>query len=211
MLWAIVALAAFFGTWFGVAYYGKGQQWSATLRWGGGFLAACSGISVVFSLLRDPPPSAAPEAQVAVPADAVTPVPAKTHNYSLKEGTEYGYDAGISNDAGNSGQVANKIIMIRFAGERAGKLQAFMQEKSVHTVMECERPCEIVKIMAFYQGEHVKTERIRANGGSLARIVMEDAMSGALKPSRMKGRNDSEMFSVWFDEQKGMTRTLVKP
>jgi hypothetical protein len=75
--------------------------------------------------------------------------------------------------------------------------------------MECEKPCEFIKIMTFYGDRHLKTERIRGNTGSLAQAVLEDAVSGELEPAVVSfGKRGP--FSVWFDEKAGMVRMTAK-
>jgi hypothetical protein len=143
--------------------------------------------------------------QAATPAAPAEP-PKPQHHYVLKEGMQYGYESGISNTAAKDGQVASKIMMVRFAGEQDGRLQAFAQEKDVYTVLECERPCEFVKLMTFFGSRNIKTERIRANPGSVANAVMADAMAGELERSTLKG---TPPFTVWFDEHRGMIKTRL--
>lgn len=220
MVWVVISLVAFFGIWFGIALYGRGQQWSATLRWGGGFLISCILVAGTASLLRDKPPTpTSAQATPAVPvktdtstvAQATPAAPAKGHNYSLKDGYEYGYERDVSADEQNRGQAANALMMARFAGKIDGKYQVFMKSSEDHNgtlVVECTNPCEFMKIMAFYQGQHVKTERVRVTPDIIGWSILEDAINGQMQ--QFVEDRDGRKYTIWFDENKGMQRNQVK-
>lgn len=213
MFWAIVCIAAFFGIWIGFAVYGKSKQWSGTLRWGGGFLAACGAASVAGALLLDVHKAPeAPRQQAAEPAKVVPAAPVKTHNYSLKDGYEYGYEQAISQEERNKGVAANSLMMARFAGQKDGKYQVFTKSRGdsgAIVVAECSNPCEFMKVMSFYQGRHVSTERMRVEPNVIGWMMLEDAINGELQ--QFVGESEGRKMTVWFDEKKGLTRTVLKP
>lgn len=136
------------------------------------------------------------QSKAAEPPPAIKLPPPKY--YSMRDGLEYGYEQGISTDAANSGQVAPKLIMIKFLGERHGVVQFHFKEGAYHAVVQCERPCEFVKQMIFYDGELVKKEHMRAAPGSIAAAVTSDALNGHLEKF-VKDRN-GKPHELWFDE-----------
>lgn len=154
----------------------------------------------------------APKQQTDVPAKVIPAKPAKTHNYSLKDGYEYGYEMAVSRDDQNKGQVATSLMMAKFAGQTDGKYQVFMkspEDGNANIVAECTNPCEFMKVMVFYQGSHVSTERMRVAPGIIGWMILEDGINGQLQ--QFIGDRDGRKYTVWFDEKKGITRTAVKP
>lgn len=118
--------------------------------------------------------------------------------YAMQDGGEYGYEQAVSADAKNHGQVANKIHMFRYLGERNGVLQFHSRDGSVHAVVQCERPCEFIKQMIFIDKTLQRKEHIRAVEGSIAWGLTHDALNGYLKPFTKE--RDGKLQEYWFDE-----------
>lgn len=143
----------------------------------------------------------------AEPAKAIPAKPAKTHNYSLKDGYEYGYEQAVSLEDQNKGQAVNSLMMAKFAGQSDGKYQVFMkspQDGNANIVAECTNPCEFMKVMVFYRGNHVSTERMRVAPGIIGWMILEDAINGELQ--QYVGEKDGRKYTAWFDENKGIQR-----
>lgn len=147
-------------------------------------------------------PAVAPEPQPAAP-------PAVEHFYSLKDGTEYGYQHAISEEQEKQGQVAEQITMFQFAGEKDGKYQVFAKEKSFYQVVECDKECKFIKVMTFAAGQHVNTERIAGGNGSIASIALQDAINGQLEQTVITSKANGSKNHVWFTEENGITYTPV--
>lgn len=136
------------------------------------------------------------------PAQVVPPMPVKDHEYSLKDGVEYGYERAVSAEEANQGKAASQLLMVRYAGTKGGDYQAYIKDGLVIAVFQCSNPCEFIKIMTYLDGEHVKTERMRATEGTVGWSVMADAINGKLQP--YVGERNGRKFNVWFDERKGV-------
>lgn len=151
---------------------------------------------------------APPQQQPAEPAP-----PVKTHNYSLKDGYEYGYERKVSVDERNKGQAASSLMMARYAGQLDGKYQVFLKNAAApgaYAVAECTNPCEFMKSMVFFQGRHMSTERLRVQPGVIGWMILEDAINGELE--QFVGDDDGRKYTVWFDEKKGLLKKkLDKP
>ena len=172
-------------------------------------LVLLTAISAMFALTACDQNKVAPQA--APEQAAIVPEPVKVdHYYSMKDGVEYGYEQGLSQDAQNAGQAATKLMMFKFSGQKNGVYQVFSAEKSGATVtLQCENPCNYIKSMSFYQLEHTGTERMKATEGTVGWAVMADAINGKLE--KFQAEKNGKKFEVWFDEKKGMTATQIKP
>jgi hypothetical protein len=154
-------------------------------------------------------------AQPVAPSSASASLPiAPAHNYVMKDGMKYGYPAAISEDARRAGQVAENLIMAMFAGEKNGRFQAHIIDGLTISALECERPCEYLKVMTYVDIDgippQVRVEHIAAAPGSIGRMIMEDAINGELRQYAREFENGST-YSMWVDEQKGMVRTKLAP
>ena len=129
------------------------------------------------------------------------------HYYSMKDGFEYGYEAAISQDAAAAGQVAAKLMMFKYAGNKEGKYQVYSKEGATALVAECGNPCDYIKIMTFFQGEHVNTDRLRATEGNIATMVIMDAING--KMEQFIAEKNGKKATVWFDEKLGVKATPI--
>lgn len=144
----------------------------------------------------------APAPKAAEPAAVVPAEPIKDHEYSLKDGVEYGYERAISENEANQGKAASELLMAKYAGEKDGAYQAYIKQGQVIAVFQCGNPCEFIKIMTFMDGEHINTERMRATEGTIGWSIMADAINGKLRP--YVGDRNGRKFNVWFDEKKGI-------
>ena len=104
-----------------------------------------------------------------------TATPAPTHNYVLKEGQDYGYQGGISEEDAKNGKVSADVSMFRYLGEKEGRhtIQMLDNDGSATRKISCVKPCEFMK---FDSGE-----RVAYNPDSLGGAVMQDALAGELE------------------------------
>lgn len=127
-----------------------------------------------------------------------TPQPKPAPLYSMNDGTAYGYEQAVSEEAKQRGQVASKLMMVKFLGEREGILQFHSKDGSIHLVYQCQRPCEFVKQMVFYDQELQRKDHLRAVNGSIAWAMARDAMNGHMK--QYTKVRDGKLSEVWFEE-----------
>lgn len=151
--------------------------------------------------------SGQPAPAQAPPAAVVPAKPTIDHYYALHDGYDYGYEPAVSTEDANKGQVASGLLMVRYAGMRGGKYQAYVKEGSAITAIECGNPCDFLKVMTFYDGEHVRTERMRAVEGAMGWLVMADAINGKLSP--WIGVKNGQKVNVWFDEKGGIQQIPI--
>ncbi len=164
------------------------------------FAAACSQTTT--------PNSNAPSADAAATAKAMAEIEATLKNqphYTAKDGLEYGYTKGLSEDALKSGQAAAEILMFRYKGERNGRMQVTHQSGQIITAIECAEPCTVLKMMTFadidYARNNVKVDRIQYAPGSIAHAVMNDALNHRLEPSfTYQGK---KAMQEWVEEGRG--------
>lgn len=135
----------------------------------------------------------------------------KDHNYVMQDDMQYGYPAAVSETDKKAGQIAEKLVMVYYAGERDGKFQVHILDGTTISAMECTRPCEYLKIMSYFDNPYldpqVNVERIAAQPGSLGYYIMQDATNGKLHQyARTK---NGKRYDQWMDERKGMLQLLV--
>jgi hypothetical protein len=125
-----------------------------------------------------------------------------THNYSLKDGFEYGYEQALSENAEDAGQIATTLVMFKYAGKQDGKHQVYSKTNEyLTTVIECAEPCEFIKISQYIKGNGLSnTERMRAVPGSVGFGVIEDAINGQLE--QYVGEKEGKKFTIWFGDKK---------
>lgn len=147
---------------------------------------------------------APPSKPVATASAAASPKPAAATagNYSLQDGQLYGYEV-----APAAGEAPRPLVMLRYLGERDGAHQLLQRESELDIVIECGRPCEFYKAMAFREGRHLKTERLRLVDRSVAALALEDAWRGRLQ--RAVAPNDGRPALAWYSEQLGLVLTPV--
>ena len=143
------------------------------------------------------------------PAEIAPAAPKIDHWYSMKDGYQYGYEQGISQNQQNAGQVAAPLAMFKYAGQKDGKYQTYMQDDASGAIVvaECSNPCDFMKTMTFLQGELVKTDHMKAAEGSIGWEVMADAINGKLE--QYVANNHGKKMHVWFDEHKGIITTPI--
>lgn len=144
-------------------------------------------------------------------AEIAQSTPKVDHWYSMKDGYEYGYEQGISQDQQNAGQGAATLMMFKYAGQKDGMYQAYSKDAASGAIVvaQCSNPCDFIKLMTFFQGEHLKTDRMKATEGTIGWLVMADAINGKLEQYVMD--KNGKKAHVWFDEQKGVISTPVQP
>lgn len=149
-----------------------------------------------------------PVAQASGETSLPLPPPAPRHNWTYRDGNQYGYEQGISEEQRAQGQVATKLLMFRFNGERDGKFQAYVRDGDYVSVLECQSPCEYVKSMVFAGGgKAIRTEHMRAVSGSIASALIEDMRDGDLELYTFE--REGKRYSNWFDEKTGVKRNPV--
>ncbi len=137
--------------------------------------------------------------------------PAKSdHYYSMRDGDEYGYERAISQDEQNQGQAANQLLMVKYAGQKDGKYQVYVQDKQTFGVFECSAQCDYIKSMTFFGKEHIKTERMKGGPESVAGAALTDAINGKLEQAKVAKKSDkSKKMHIWFSEEDGIELTSI--
>jgi len=133
---------------------------------------------------------------------------APEHNYAVYMDDEYGYQPAISENQVNDGQVATTLIMLKYLGERNGKYQLFTkQNDNVMTVMECQKPCEFIKLHHIVNGMGVvKTEVMEAAPDSIGKLAFDDAINGQLQ--QFVKEENGKKYTAWLDG-KSMKKTYL--
>lgn len=214
---AMTVLLAYAALLAGLAYAGHRTQWkNAAVR--RGLLAASIpfGVAIVFAgglWLSGSSSETPPDQQAALPRPAPVAAQSKpAHHYQIREGMDFGYSEAISEQAQKSGQVAAKVTMFRYAGQRDGRHQVHTSDGTTFTAIECATPCEVLKIMSFidqpYLRHTVHVERYRNEPGSVANAVLDDALNGRLNQYGME--RGKQRFQVWVDEKNGYQEIAVK-
>lgn len=150
--------------------------------------------------------------QAAAPASQAEPVaevpPAPTHNYTVYMDDEYGYQPAVSENQLNNGQVATTLFMLKYLGEKNGKYQLFTkQNDNVMTVMECQNPCQFIKLHHLVNGMGVvKTEVMEAAPDSIGKLAFDDAINGELQ--QFVKEDGGKRYTVWLDGKK-LSRTAI--
>lgn len=107
------------------------------------------------------------------------PAPAApTHNYKIKEGSSYGYVAGLSEDDKNAGKAASEVLMFKYLGKRDDMHPVSMldDDGTESVKAQCGEPCEIIKMTSSGQ-----VQRIEFTEDSLIGSVLQDAIAGQLE------------------------------
>lgn len=145
-----------------------------------------------------------PKTEAKIPAS-------KDHQYSMRDGKEYGYETELSQQDKANGIGANSLTMVRYAGFRNGKYQAFSYTDGIYSVLECEYPCEYMKVMTFSKGQHIHTERMKVYEGVIGWSIMQDAMHGKLEQSIQISQDKKKRNTLWFSEENGIELIPYKP
>ncbi|GAA5786886.1 hypothetical protein [Chitiniphilus shinanonensis] len=164
---------------------------------------------VLLTMTSEMPPSSATPVQTEAAQVTTTDSAIPPHNYSLRDGDEYGYELALSQDQKNSGQAMNPLIMFRFSGIQNGKYQIYHEEGSAFDVVECTKDCKFMKIMMFRDGRLAGKERVRVEEGVMAWQVMKDAINGHLVPYHPVEKASGRKLKVWFSEEEGVVATYL--
>lgn len=147
-------------------------------------------------------------ASLAPESKPVAEVTAPAHNYAVYMDDEYGYQPAISENQVNDGQVASTLFMLKYLGEKNGKYQLFTkQNDNVMTVMECQNPCQFIKLHHIVNGMGVvKTEVMEAAPDSIGKLAFDDAINGELQ--QFVKEDGGKRYTVWLDGKK-LSRTAI--
>ncbi|WP_139169667.1 hypothetical protein [Chitinasiproducens palmae] len=100
------------------------------------------------------------------------PVEARlTHNYVLARDGEYGYEAADK----------QRIVMVRYLGEKRGVYTAEIQKGDAVGQMSCRAPCDQILTRYFVGGKQTRAEKTRNDGVSIGAAIFADAMAGQLR------------------------------
>lgn len=137
---------------------------------------------------------------------AAAPVAPATpkHLYAIKDGHEYGYEQGISENDRQQGQAAVKLLMFSYLGRKGDTYQVMLKSDSVRTVAECAKPCEFAKVYTFVGDRFMGKEMMKLTPEVIVSAVFFDAMSGQLE--LMMGEQKGVATTFWVD---GNAKQLV--
>jgi len=172
--------------------------------------AAC--VSLLFGCSKSDAPQQSEKLDFSSQSDPISEappakLPAPMHNYSLKDGLEYGYEPAITPEDKQNGKLVNPLMMFKYAGEKDGAYQVFMSSNNETNVIECSENCEFMKIMTFRGNRHVGTDRMRRQDGSIGSMVLADAIDGFLQ--QFKQESQGHYFTVWWTEKGGANLSEV--
>lgn len=140
-----------------------------------------------------------------IPTETVPAIP--DHHYSIKDGYQYGYEQAISQNDTDAGKLANTLLMFRYSGMKNGKYQVYNTDDTldVLSVLECEKPCEFVKISTHVSVlDQPKVEHMRLAPGTIAWSVFTDAMNGKLEPVVLE--KNGKKSNIWITEKGELTQ-----
>lgn len=159
------------------------------VRWIVLLLAAVGGamvVTLVVIMSKDSSQhSAQPETASQAPPPPVKAV-SMTPYYSIVDGYEYGYKPALSDVDLQEGQGTKALVMIKFLGARDGRLQlAIDTGRSLRQVMDCARPCDIVRVRVFSGGRMLRKEFLTMEPNTIMQLAFADASKGLLKPYQL--------------------------
>lgn len=147
----------------------------------------------------------APPVPIAPVAQQAPALP--THFYAIKDGDEYGYEAALSENARQSGQVATHLRMFSYLGQKDGAYQVMLKNNDIRTVAECSSPCEFAKIYTFSGTKFIEKTILKLTPESILNLVFQDAMRDKLDV--LSGLQNDQFVSLWVD---GVAKKLtVRP
>lgn len=121
-----------------------------------------------------------PPAPVAAPEP-----PPPSHQYVMEQDGTYGYEPALSEDDVRSGKAAKPLVMMRYVGLRDGTYVLLMLDpdnENDATRVTCQAPCNFAKVQIMSGTMVLRTETIRVVPNSLIGAMLEDALSGQLRP-----------------------------
>ena len=100
-----------------------------------------------------------------------------SHNWTVKEGQDYGYAAALSDDDRRAGRGASQVLMFHYLGVNSSG-QYVVESYSNGTIMQaaCAKPCEVIHVAAPGADDH-----ITFNPETVIGMVLTDAMNGQLE------------------------------
>ncbi|WP_028008659.1 hypothetical protein [Solimonas flava] len=149
----------------------------------------------------------------------------KTHVYAVREKLEYGYERALSQNDTSAGTAVAPLVMARYLGKRGNIHQVLVGKGVGSMLVQCETPCEYLKIATYYNGRYRDATFIRNEPGIVASGIMDDAMSGELEPYYAENsyptytgryRNKKEIitkttqrWSLWVDDDGNVDRKEI--
>jgi hypothetical protein len=110
-------------------------------------------------------------------AAASTPATEPAHNWTYREGDEYGYAAAVSEDQQKAGQGAGQVTMFRYLGQSGGVYTvASESDGGWLAYASCANPCQVIKLVGPGSIEHVVF-----NPNTIVGEALADAFNGQLE------------------------------
>jgi len=135
--------------------------------------------------------------QAVASSTAAAPPAKPAHVYAIKDGLEYGYEVGLSENDKKAGQVAAKIAMYRYLGRKDDTYQVMLRDGEVRMVFECAKPCTFGKVHTFVGNRYMGKEVLKLSPEAILTGVMRDAMSGELDQN--VGKQNDKAVTYWVD------------
>lgn len=135
----------------------------------------------------------APATVAVIPA----PPPPPAHLYSLQDGSEYGYEAALSDEQRQQGRAASEIKMFSYLGRKGDTYQVMLKADEFRSVAECTKPCDFAKVYTFAGDKFIAKEVMRITPTVIVSAVFEDAMKGRL--NQLLGQQKGVATTFWVD------------
>ncbi|CAJ4709210.1 lipoprotein [Burkholderia pseudomallei] len=107
------------------------------------------------------------------------------HQYAMEQDGTYGYEPTLSEDDVRSGKATKPLVMMRYVGRRDGTYVLLLidpDNENYATRVTCQAPCNFAKLQTMSGTMVLKTETIRVAPNSLIGAMLDDALSGQLRP-----------------------------
>lgn len=120
----------------------------------------------------------------ALPVPAAMPAP-PPHQYAMEQDGTYGYEPALSEDDVRSGKATKPLVMMRYVGRRDGTYVLLLidpDNENYATRVTCQAPCNFAKLQTMSGTMVLKTATIRVAPNSLIGAMLDDALSGQLRP-----------------------------
>lgn len=132
-----------------------------------------------------------------------------THFYTVKDGSEYGYEQAISEADRQQGKAAASLMMFSYLGRKGDTYQVMLKVDEVRTIAECTKPCEFAKIYTFVGNQFANKEMLKLAPTAIVTTVFADAINNQLDP--LLGEQKSTPVTFWVDgERKRLVVNDVK-
>jgi len=120
-----------------------------------------------------------------VPYPRSVPTPPVQHNYDFREGSAYGYVAGLSEEERRTGRAAGDVLMFRYRGMQNGRhvVEQLTPDGRSAGMSSCADPCHAIR-----SGSGSNVHLTAYNPASIIGSVFEDAIAGRLvvAPTRVR-------------------------